>query len=55
MADAALIEQTAETLRTAANTAVTSGPVQDILGSSTDVAAAYAVQDMNHKMALVRR
>lgn len=42
-----LIEAAAERLRAAAETGVPCGPVRDVLGTSTDVDTAYAVQQHN--------
>ena len=47
-----LIEAAAERLRTAAETGVPCAPVRDVLGTSTDVDAAYQVQQHNTELAL---
>ena len=46
-----LVEAAAERLRTAAETGVPCGPVRDVLGTSTDVDAAYGVQQRNIELA----
>lgn len=47
MVDASLIEQAAERLRTATETATPCPPVRDLVGSATDVDAGYAIQQVN--------
>ena len=47
-----LVEAAAEQLRTAAHTGVPCAPVRDVLGTSTDVDAAYGVQQRNVELAL---
>ena len=47
-----LVEAAAEQLRTAAHTGVPCAPVRDVLGTSTDVDAAYAVQQRNVALAV---
>ena len=51
--DPSLIEAAARQLRTAAQTGVPCGPVRDVLGTATDVDAAYAVQQHNADLSLV--
>ena len=46
------VEAAAEQLRTAAHTGVPCAPVRDVLGTSTDVDAAYGVQQRNVELAL---
>ena len=46
------IEAAAEQLRTAAQTGVPCGPVREVLGTSTDVDAAYGVQQHNAELAV---
>ena len=50
--DSALIEAAAQQLRGAAETGVPCGPVRDVLGTSTDIDAAYAVQQHNVDLGL---
>ena len=47
-----LVEAAAEQLRIAAETRVPCGPVRDVLATSTDVDAAYAVQQRNAELAV---
>ena len=50
--DSSLIEAAARQLRDAAETGVPCGPIRDVLGTSTDVDAAYAVQQHNSDLDL---
>ena len=50
-----LVEAAAEQLRTAADTGVPCAPVREVLGTSTDTDAAYAVQQRNVALAVARR
>ena len=50
--ESSLIEAAAKQLRAAAETGVPCGPVRDVLGTSTDVDAAYAVQQHNADLGL---
>ena len=50
--DSSLIEAAAKQLRAAAETGVPCGPVRDVLGTSTDVDTAYAVQQHNADLGL---
>ena len=47
-----LVEAAAEQLRTAAHAGVPCAPVRDMLGTSTDVDAAYGVQQRNVALAV---
>ena len=51
--DSSLIEAAARQLRDAAATGTPCGPVRDVLGTATDVDAAYAVQQHNADLGLV--
>ena len=50
--DSSLVEAAARRLRDAAASGVPCSPVRDVLGTSTDVDAAYAVQQHNNDLAL---
>lgn len=55
--DHVLVEQAAERLRHAAETSTPCGPVRDVVGTATDVAVGYAIQEVNlrHAIAAGRR